>query len=71
MTQVIELEQATLVEAADRGTRVVISISVATTSSAGNSALNTFDVRTSLDGEAYPALVAVWDNDDDAVFDEL
>ncbi len=70
MTPVVfELEEAKLVEAADSATRVTGSYTVGTTAAAGDAEVTLYVAV--LDGEAYPALTAVWDNDDDAIFDAV
>lgn len=72
MLQLIELERATLVEAGDSGLQVEISVAVASTNVAGDAEVTIYIAEPlALDGEAYPALAAVWDNDEDGIFDTL
>ena len=69
MAPVIDLERPRLIESKD-ATLAESSRAVVTVTEAGSDQVRFF-VIAFLRGEDYPALVRVWDNDDDAVFDTL
>ena len=67
---VIEFERARVVQALDPGTQLSTSTAVITETSAG-SEIQVFVAQPVLDLAAYPILSAIWDNEDDAVFDAI
>ena len=76
MAPVIDLERPRLIESKD-ATLAESSRAVVTVTEAGSDQVRFFMVAPLpaqapfLRGEDYPALVRVWDNDDDAVFDTM
>jgi hypothetical protein len=76
MTPVIDLERPRLIESKD-ATLAESSTAVVTVTEAGSDQVQFFVKaplpveEPSLRGEDYPALVRVWDNDDDAIFDTM
>jgi hypothetical protein len=75
MPQVIDQPPAELVNRPSPDVQLVLSVSVVTTAAAGSSDIPFFIVPSNDEpfvlGEDHPALVSAWDNDDDAIFDEL
>jgi hypothetical protein len=69
MAPVIDLQRPRLIESKN-ATLAESSRAVVTVTEAGSDEVRYFVVA-SLRGEDYPALVRVWDNDDDAVFDTM
>jgi hypothetical protein len=76
MAPVIDLERPRLIESKD-ATLAESSRAVVTVTAAGSDEVRDFVIAPLpaetpfLRGEDYPALVRVWDNDDDAVFDTM
>ena len=76
MAPVIDLEAPRLIESKD-ATLAESSRAVVTVTEAGSDQVHLFIIAPLptgapfLRGEDYPALVRVWDNDDDAVFDTM
>jgi hypothetical protein len=76
MTPVIDLERPRLIESKD-ATLAESSRAVVTVTEAGSDQVHFIVIAPLpaeapfLRGEDYPALVRVWDNDDDAVFDTM
>ena len=78
MASVIDLERPRLIESKDatlaESSRAVVTVTAAET---GSDQVRFFIIAPLtaeapfLRGEDYPALVRVWDNDDDAVFDTM
>ena len=70
--QAIEFEKARIVERSSEVT-LEASVAVLTETTAGSLEV-VYYIATepaALDGAAYPSLAAVWDNEEDAVFDNL
>ena len=70
MAPVIDLERPRLIESKD-ATLAESSRAVVTVTAAGSDEVRLFPFAPFLRGEDYPALVRVWDNDDDAIFDTM
>lgn len=76
MTPVIDLERPRLIESKD-ATLAESSRAVVTVTEAGSDQVRFFVIAPLpveapfLRGKDYPALVRVWDNDDDGVFDTM
>jgi hypothetical protein len=70
MAPVIDLERPRLIESKD-ATLAESSMAVVTVTTAGSDEVRVVVVAPFLRGEDYPALVRVWDNDDDAIFDTM
>jgi hypothetical protein len=71
MAPVIDLEKPRLIYSRSKEVTLAESSgAVVTVTEAGSEEVRVFVVG-SLRGEDYPALVRVWDNDDDAIFDTM
>ncbi|MHB8515489.1 MAG: hypothetical protein ACYC9X_04900 [Dehalococcoidia bacterium] len=70
--EVIELEKARLVQRSSERVTLEVSVTVVTETSAGSAEIAYFVATPpSLDANDYPTLAAIWNNDEDAIFDTL
>ena len=72
--QVTEFEEARITEFSDRVPNVRLESSVTVLAETAAAAVNTSEIHyyvAAVEGTKYPALAAVWENEEDAIFDNL
>jgi hypothetical protein len=72
--QVIQIGQAHIAEGSDRAPNFMLASSVTVLAETVAAAVNSSDIHyyvAAVEGATYPALAAVWENEEDAIFDNL